>query len=141
MTVTFFGHKNAPEKIQHQIRCTITDLIENHGADKFYVGNNGRFDAMVAHELKELKLVLYTDFEYHVVLAYLPNKGESSDHPTEFPYGIEKTPKKYAIDFRNRWMLDQADTVVAYVTHGWGGAAKFVQLAERKKKTVINLYR
>lgn len=75
------------------------------------------------------------------MLAYLPEDGYMIDHPTEFPYGIEKTPKKYAIDFRNRWMLDKADTVVAYVTHGWGGAAKFVQLAERKKKTVINLYR
>ncbi len=138
MTCTFFGHNNTPVSVKPLIRETLIDLIENHGADKFFVGDHGSFDRMTAAVLKELKDV-YPDIEYRVVLAYLPNDGNKSDHPTEFPAGIEKTPKKYAIDFRNKWMLSNADAVVAYITHDWGGAAKFVSMAKRKKKHIINL--
>lgn len=36
-------------------------------------------------------------------------------------------------------MLEHSDYVVAYVTHTWGGAAKFVEKAKKKGKLVINL--
>ena len=55
------------------------------------------------------------------------------------PEGIESVHPRYAITWRNRWMLDRADFVVTYITHSWGGAAKFAQAAEKKEKTVINL--
>ena len=44
MTVTFFGHKNTPQSIQENAETVIRNLIENHGADMFYVGNKGNFD-------------------------------------------------------------------------------------------------
>ena len=47
MTCTFFGHRYVPQKIEPTLRSTLIDLIENHGADLFYVGNHGDFDAMV----------------------------------------------------------------------------------------------
>ena len=34
---------------------------------------------------------------------------------------------------------DEADLVIAYVTYSWGGAAKTLEYAKRKKKTIINL--
>ena len=36
-------------------------------------------------------------------------------------------------------MIKQSDYVVTYITHSWGGAAQFAEMAERQKKTVINL--
>ena len=36
-------------------------------------------------------------------------------------------------------MLKQSDYVVTYITHSWGGAAQFAEMAERKGKTVINI--
>lgn len=138
MTCTFFGHSNTPESVKEQIKETVIDLIENHGADQFYVGNHGKFDAMAAAVLRELKQA-YPNIEYRVVLAYLPNNGEKLPDPTVFPEGIESALPKYAINFRNKWMLDKADTVVAYITHDWGGAAQFVGRAKRKKKQIINL--
>ena len=30
---------------------------------------------------------------------------------------------RYAIERRNRWMLERSDYVMTYVHHGWGGAA------------------
>lgn len=45
----------------------------------------------------------------------------------------------WAIFRCNRWMLEQADVVVAYITSSWGGAAQFAARGARQKKTVINL--
>ena len=36
-------------------------------------------------------------------------------------------------------MVEQADVVVAYVTHNWGGAAAMLRYAERKGKRAINI--
>ena len=51
----------------------------------------------------------------------------------------ETVPKRFAIDWRNRWMLKQADYVVTYITHSWGGAAKFAEMAERSGKQIVNI--
>ena len=108
----------------------------------FYVGNHGTFDAMVRTQLRELEKI-YPNIRYAVVLAYLPQKRNEFDpqnySDTIFPEGIETVPKRFAISWRNRWMLKQADYVVTYVTHSWGGAAQFSKMAKRQKKTVINL--
>ena len=40
----------------------------------------------------------------------------------------------WAIFRCNRWMLEQADVVVAYVTRSWGGAAQFAARGARQKK-------
>ena len=81
-----------------------------------------------------------------VVLAYLPGeKQEYENYYTEeetfLPDGIEIGPARFAIDRRIKWMVEQADYVITHVTHSWGGAAKFKELAEKKGKTVINIER
>ena len=55
------------------------------------------------------------------------------------PEGLELVHPRYAIERRNRWMLERSDYVVTYVHHGWGGAAKFAALAERQGKRMIRL--
>ena len=52
---------------------------------------------------------------------------------------IEDKPLKFAISYRNKWMAEQADLVIAYVNHNSGGAWQTYQHAKRKKKTIINL--
>lgn len=47
MTVAFFGHRDTPPIIEPKLKEIIIDLIENHDADKFLVGNNGNFDFLV----------------------------------------------------------------------------------------------
>ena len=58
---------------------------------------------------------------------------------TIYPEGIESVPKRFAISWRNKWMLTESEYVVAYVKHSWGGAAKYYEMAEKKGKNVINL--
>ena len=137
---TFFGHRECPDSIKIKLREVLIDLIINHNVDMFYVGNQGRFDAIIRSVLRELKIE-YPRINYAVVLAYMPGKQtEYGDHSdTMLPEGIESVHPRYAISWRNNWMLRRADYVVTYITHGWGGAAQYADKARRQKKTVINI--
>ena len=138
---TFFGHRECPNEIQPKLREVLIDLIENHGVRMFYVGNQGQYDALVRHTLRELKAESL-EIDYAVVLAYMPGKkGEYEDlSDTLLPEEVAAVPPRYAIDRRNKWMLKHADFVVTYITHDWGGAAKFAKMAEKQGKRVINFF-
>ena len=139
MVCTFFGHKDTPKEIEPILRSTLIDLIENKNANVFYIGNNGSFDNMVRRQLEGLSHTY--PITYSVVLAYLPTEKNKDDNLTNtiYPEGIEASPKRFAISWRNKWMIQQSDVVVTYVTHGFGGAAQFKNTAERKGKTIIEL--
>ena len=139
---TFFGHRDCPETIKPRLREVLVDLIINQEVDTFYVGNQGRFDGIVRGVLRELEKE-YPEIHYAVVLAYLPGKKNEYDDfsDTILPEGIETVHPRYAIEWRNRWMLQRADFVVTCIAHPWGGAAKFAEKAKREGKTVINLFR
>ena len=139
---TFFGHRDCPRSIKSKLRKVLIDLIESHAVDMFYVGQQGAFDAMVRSVLKELVL-LYPHINYAVVLERMPPKRDEFDtrdySDTMLPEGIETVHPRFAISWRNKWMIKQSDYVVTYVTHSWGGSAQFAELAERQRKTVINV--
>ena len=139
MTVTFFGHKDTPKEIEPTLRATLVDLIENHGATEFYVGNNGNFDTMVRHQLEGLSQSY--SITYNIVLAYIPTKKSEYDDFTNtlLPEGIETIPKRFAISYRNKWMVEQSDIVITYVARTYGGAWQFKAMAERQGKKVIEL--
>ena len=139
-TCTFFGHRDCPDTIKPKLREVLIDLITNHGADVFYVGHQGQFDANVRSVLHDLKKE-YPRIQYAVVLAYMPGKQNEYDDysDTMLPEGIESVHPRYAISWRNNWMLKQSDYVVTYITHSWGGAARYTAMAQRQKKQVITL--
>jgi len=120
----------------------LIDLIEKHAVDMFYVGQQGAFDGIVRSVLKELVLV-YPHIWYAVVLERLPPKRDEFNtrdySDTMLPEGIETVHPRFAISWRNKWMLKQSDYVVTYITYSWGGAAQFAEMAEHQKKTVINI--
>lgn len=106
-----------------------------------YVGRQGDFDDIVLSVLRELADV-YPRVSYNVVLERLPGKRDDPALDlsiTMFPEGLEFAPPRFAISWRNEWMLKQSDYVVTYVTHGWGGAAQFAEKAKRQGKAVIDL--
>lgn len=139
-TCCFFGHKDTSESIKEKLYATIEELIVEHGVKTFYVGNQGHFDFYARAALQQLQQKY--PIQYAVVLAYMP--GEKTEYDafsddTMLPEGIEEVHPKFAISWRNDWMLRQSNYVVAYIHHDWGGAARYVQKACRQGKTVINL--
>ncbi len=134
---TFFGHRTCPNSIETNLREVLIELITNQDVKMFCVGHQGQFDALVRRTLRSLKKE-YTQINYAVVLAYMPNQKRECDDfsDTMLPEGIESVHPHYAISWRNRWMLQQSDYVVAYVTHDWGGAYQFSARASRLGKSV-----
>jgi len=139
---TFFGHHDCPTSIKPKLRKVLIDLIENHAVDMFFVGQQGAFDGIVRSVLRELVLV-YPHIRYAVVLERLPSKRDEFDtrdySDTMLPEGIESVHPRFAISWRNKWMIKQSDYVVTYVTYSWGGAAQFFKMSIAQKKAVINL--
>lgn len=92
--------------------------------------------------LKELVSV-YPHIRYAVVLERFPPKRDEFDtrdySDTMLPEGIETVHPRFAISWRNKWMIKQSDYVVTYITHSWGGADQFAENAKRQEKLVINL--
>ena len=78
-------------------------------------------------------------FRFYVVLAYLPAEKEKprADHTIlpDLSEKIENIPPRFAINYRNKFMLEAADVVVTYVKHSWGEAAKYKRLAEKKNRS------
>lgn len=146
MIVTFIGHGKIfyDEDQKQQIRKIIEDCIEK-GADNFYCGGYGNFDyecAGIIKELKEtypIKSFLVTAYQGPILnkkLQYI----ERCHYYDGFIYPeLEEVPLKFAISKRNERMIDQADIVVAFIDHTYGGAYTSYQYAVRKKKTIINV--
>ncbi len=135
---TFFGHSDVPDLIEPALQMTLTDLIENKNVDSFFVGTHGNFDALAIKHLKAIQRI-YPHIHYTIVLAYITCKNLYHPFETIYPTGLENIHPKYAITARNHWMIEQSDYVITYVTRNVGGAAKFQQIAEKKKKIVLNL--
>lgn len=136
-TCTFFGHRECYGLDAQVLRGAIEDLIRK-GVDAFYVGNQGQYDSMVYSCLKQLRKK-HSHIRVCVVLAYLPTeKGEYDDMVDTMYPEIEGHPK-FAIERRNRWLIDHTDYCLCYINHTWGGAYKFALLAKRCGKTVINI--
>ena len=136
----FFGHREC-YGLEAEVLCNAIESLICQGVDTFYVGDQGQFDAMVCSALRQLRQV-YPHIRYGVVLAYLPTHREKHERPSDtmYPEGIENGPPRFAIERRNRWLVDQADYIVCYIRHPWGGAYRFSQLAQKRGKHVINLY-
>ena len=138
----FFGHRNISESVKDDLRKEVRSLIENEGVRKFYVGTHGDFDKMAYRVLKEMKSE-YPHIEYTVVLAYMPGKKEEyhfySPEETLYPDGIEKVPKRYAILWRNDWMLKQCDYMICCIEHLFGGSGIMLEKAIKQKKKIFNL--
>ena len=141
-TCCFFGHKDTPSTIAPELENVLTDLIENHGVVSFLMGHQGGFDHMALGAVRKLK-ERYPHITYNVVLAYMPGEKEEwsfyEPEETMYPEGLEEVHPRYAISWRNKWMLTESEYVVAYVKHSWGGAAKYYESAQKKNTKIINI--
>lgn len=134
--VTFCGHRDLPDRaaVEAWLRRTLPCLYAQ-GARRFYVGGYGAFDAAAA----ALALrAAHPEVEVVLVRPYLdagpaPQPGMASVYPP-----LERVPRRFAIARRNRWMVDQADVVVACVQRSWGGAVEMLRYAQRRGKAVLS---
>lgn len=137
---TFFGHRECHGLDAAVLREAIEERMKL-GVTEFLVGNQGQFDGMVFSCLRELHKK-YPGISYAVVLAYLPTRAQTYDiyqGHSFYPEGQEIGPAKFAIERRNRYLIDVADMCICYVNYTWGGAYKFARMAKRRGLQVVNL--
>ena len=141
MTVTFFGHRDAPSTIKETLKAILVSLIENEHATVFYFGNHGNFYFMVKYVLTELNKK-YKTLDLTMVLAYMPKKEALlyNDHySTLLPFEATETIPRFAISARNKWMIENSELIITYVKHKFGGAYKFKCVAQKMKKRVLEI--
>lgn len=138
MKITFCGHKDVHDRVavERWLYDVCRELILQ-GADEFYLGGYGGFDHLSAAVLRELKKT-YSQIRLMLVLPYLNSSMPTEGYDETVYPPLESVPKRFAISRRNEWMVRECDMIVAYVTHGWGGAAKTLEYARRKKKRIIS---
>ena len=137
--VTICGHKEIADTstVRVAVDETLRGLV-SEGADYFLLGGYGGFDSLAAHVVYDLKR---DNPQIHstLVIPYLNRDYDTKLYDdTTYP-PLEGVPLKFAISKRNEWMVDQADVVVAYVQHSWGGAAATLRYAESKHKRIIRI--
>ena len=145
MIITFCGHSNClfSEEVKEQLKNILVSKIIKKTTCKFYLGGYGDFDRLCLRTLKDLKAD-FPNIELIFITPYL-DKNYSKLEFAKYLYDdvifppLESVPRKFAILKRNEWMVDEADLIIAYVMYSWGGAAKTLEYAKRKKKTIINL--
>lgn len=136
----FFGHSDCYGLDEKILESAIEEIILK-GVDTFYVGHQGDFDCMALKALKTLK-EKHPNITYMVVLAYIPTYKPEYDlyHGCSmYPEGLEIGPPRFAIERRNKWLIDCADYCIAYINHSWGGAYKFAKRAKRKGIDISNI--
>lgn len=138
MIVTFCGHREIAQttEVEEWLQTVIHSLIEQ-GATTFYLGGYGAFDGLAASVLRKEKKN-HPWIERILVLAYLNGRQDAVGYDGSVYPELEKIPHRFAILHRNRWMVQSADVVVAYVLHDWGGAATTLRYAKQKRKRIIS---
>ena len=148
MIITFLGHSslNKCDELFELIKVTILNNIDKDEKNVFYCGGYGNFDEMCREASYDLK----KDFENIEVVFVSPyfNLQQQSKINDLIKAGVydlaiypelEKVPLKFAICYRNQWMIEKADLIISYVDREYGGAYKALSYAKRKQKRIINL--
>lgn len=139
MSVTFCGHgkMNYDDDIKNKLQYEIEKAIIK-GETDFLLGGYGNFDLLAAHTLKILK-TKYPYIKSTLVIPYIDRNYDFHLYDCSIYPSLENVPKKFAIVKRNEWIVKKADSIIAYVEHGWGGAAKTLKYAVKMEKNIINL--
>lgn len=146
MIITFCGHSDyiSSKEDEEKILSLLAERVGDRPADLF-LGGYGRFDAFALSCGRK-----YQKDHPNVKLVYITPYMTENYRKTRLPYDkknydeivfpeLERVPLKFAVSHRNKWMIERADLVIAYVWHGWGGAYQTYQHAKRRRKEIFNL--
>lgn len=143
MIITFAGHRfvHNHDEIKKRVKAAIREVVITNEALVCLCGGYGEFDNICASACRELKTEgMNVTIVYVTPYITLSEQKKINERQSTLPYDsifyppIENTPLKFAISKRNEWMMSEADIVISYIKHNYGGAYKSVTCAKRKKK-------
>ena len=148
MTISFVGHScvNSRKRVREIVKEQIQNITIDTDVVTCYLGGYGDFDEICASVCRELKKVCknidvvyvtpYISLSEQLKIREMLNRGlyDRSIYPP-----IENVPPKFAIIRRNEWMVKNADIVIAYINHSYGGAYRSFEAAKQNKKKIVNI--
>ena len=142
MIVTFCGHRQyCREKgDEAKVLAFLEEKIGDNIAD-IYLGGYGNFDHFAYACSKKYKQT-HSNVSLLFITPYL--REELLKEEMRFYDGIiypeiEDKPLKFAITYRNQWMVSKADYVIFGILCKCGGAYQAYEYAKRMRKTFYNV--
>lgn len=133
----FIGHREASEGIRPFLRSAIEWHIAVCGVTEFLVGGYGAFDRIAAQCVMEAKQ-RHPKITLTLLLPYHPSERKAPLPPgfdgSCYPPGQETVPHQAAIVRANRYAVNHADYLIAYVWHAGSNARKLLDYAQSRKK-------
>lgn len=142
--VALFGHRTlySLRSVEEKLAPLVEELLRTKEYVEFYIGRHGEFDEFAASVIKRAQKKIRDDNS--IMILTLPYSNKDIEYYEDY-YDeiiipdIGRAHPKNAITLRNRWMVDTADLIIAYVERVSGGAYKAILYAEKQQKTVLNL--
>ena len=139
MIVTFCGHADFQRSDEYEKK--IFDFFEKNIGEQsteVYLGGYGAFDEFAYKCCKKYKAT-HPNMFLIFVTPYINVEYQELEYDSIIYPDIEDKPLKLAILYRNRYMVEKADCVIAFVARPFGGAYKTYKHARNKKKHIFNL--
>lgn len=146
MIVAFFGHSKFLSAKEYEQK--IIDYLEERVGDQeadMYLGGYGDFDNFAYACCKKFKET-HPNVSLLFITPYITEKYQKSrlEYEKEKYDGIlypeiENKPLKFAIFYRNKWMVEKADYIIFGVCLSTGGAYKAYQYAKKVNKECFNV--
>ena len=148
MKITFCGHSSfiRTQEYENKILNLFEEIIGDNNVE-FLLGGYGNFDNFAFECCKKYKethpSASLTFVTPYITESYQTNRLQYQkdlfDHILYPP--IEQVPPKFAIIYRNKYMVDNSDFVIAFISRKFGGAYKTYSYAEKNKKAIYNIYK
>ncbi len=143
-TCFFIGRRDASKAIYSQLYDAVMEHIDIYGVTEFLVGHYGSFDRMAASAVTEAKNH-YSHIILTMLLPYISPKRDVTlvdgyaFNGSVYPEGLEKVPPRFAIPRANRWAVDHAGFLIAYVGNSVGNSRSLTEYAISKGVSVTEL--
>lgn len=138
----FIGHREAGEEVLPALENAVERHITELGVMEFIVGHYGGFDRMAAKAVIRAK-ARFPGIHLSLLLPYHP-----AEHPLEtpsgfdntfYPPGMETVPRRLAIVRANRYMVDHAGFLIAYVWHPASNARNLLEYAQKRNVHITRI--
>lgn len=146
---TFAGHRNVPFlALRPEVKRAVEEILRLDDQEFiFYSGGSGTFDGLCETAVRDAKRAHpELDIRLKLVLPYMTNQlnTEKDFYETMYddviiPVELLGVHPKAAHKKRNRWMVDKASYVIAYLQYDYGGAYDTVRYASKNGKNIIML--
>lgn len=144
LRICAFGHRYfiVTRKIEAVMTKLIRELLHDNEIVELFIGRNGDFDIDFTRYFKIVRQE--GDYRSAYLNLVLPYHVKDEDLFDQYYDSIvmpisPKTHYKAAIRERNRWMVDNSDLVICYLTESSGGTYDAIAYAKRCGKRIINI--